>query len=362
MQLRWSEAGRWVPCPASRRLQAPIPDVPSPDAEEGTAAHWVAAQVLGGHHEAEELTDRQAPNGIMVTADMLENLELYFNTVHPLPVVEQTIATGVGGVDDGTPDACRVDGAFGHIWDLKYGWAIVEAPGNWQGAGYIVSLFAKHQWTLDAITFHIVQPRPYHHDGRVRSWKVTRAEAIHLHEQLTIAVERTQDPNAPAITGPHCRDCRALHVCEAARRAGLNGVDIAYTGQSVYIDGAPLGSELSTLRRAADVIKLRLDALESHAMTLIDSGKIVPGWSTERAWGNRRWKRPGDVTALEAISGTTLTETKPVTPKQAEKRGVDKMLVKQFTTTPETGRKLVERDGSTKAREVFGSNQGDTRK
>lgn len=352
MELRPSEAGRWVNCPASPRLQAPFPDVPSPDAEEGTAAHWAAAQVLQDHHALDELVDRTAPNGVIITGDMVEHIQMYVDTVHPSSVIERPLPSAIAGVEDGTPDALRVDGLYGHIWDFKYGWGIVEARGNWQGACYVVNLFAKHDWKLEQVTFHIVQPRPYHYEGRVRSWKVTLGEADALRSVLSVAANNANNLGAITVTGEHCKYCRALHVCEAARRAGLNGVDVAYSGQPVDIQGDALAGELRMLKRAADAIKLRLDALESHAINTIDAGGIVPGWSMERAYGRRKWK--DGVTALEALSGVTLTESKPVTPAQAEKRGVDPLLVKQFTTTPETGRKLVERDTSTKAAEVFG--------
>lgn len=351
--LRPSGAGRWVNCPASPRLEAAFPDVESEDAREGTAAHWLVAQVLGGHHALDELTDRPAPNGVMITGDMVEHAETYVATVPPGVVVERVIASPIPGVDDGTPDALRVDGRYGHIWDFKYGWSIVEAPGNWQLACYIVALFAKHGWELDQVTAYIVQPRPYHPDGRTRSWKVTRDEAIALYHALAAAAQRAQAPDAPAITGPHCRDCRALHACEAARRAGLNAVDVAYQGAAAPPTGDALGAELRTLKRAVDAIKLRLDALESHAIAVIDAGQVIPGWSLDRAYGRRRWKDDSQVPLLAAIAGVELMERKPVSPAQAEKAGVDKALVNQFTTTPETGRKLVERDGSTKAARVF---------
>ena len=348
-----SGSGRWVPCPASPALEAPFPDAKSPEAAEGTAAHWVAAQVLSNYHTLDELTDRAAPNGMIVTGEMVEHLQLYLDIVPSGVVVERLIPSGVAGVEDGTPDALRVDGRHGHIWDLKYGWSIVEARGNWQLACYAVALYAKHGWELDSVTCHIVQPRPYHVDGRVRSWKITRDEATALRDTLLQATGAAYLPNSKAVTGPHCRNCRALHVCEAARRAGLNAVDVAYQGQSVDVKGAALSSELRTLKRAADAIKLRLDAMESHAISTIDAGGIVPGWSLERAYGRRSWINDSKVTALEAISGVDLHERKSISPAQAEKRGVDKTLVKQFTTTPETGRKLVERDGSAKAAEVF---------
>jgi hypothetical protein len=355
ISLRKSGAGRWVPCPASPRLEAPFPDVESEDAKEGTAAHWVAAQVLGGHRQLEELTDRTAPNGVIVTGEMVEHVESY--TTRPregVPVVERPLPSAIPGVEDGTPDALWIVSNRGFIDDLKYGYGIVEVVGNWQLASYAVDLFVKHEWQLEAVTVTIVQPRPYHPDGRVRSWTITRDVGWQLSQHLQQAAQRAHDPNSPAATGPHCKNCRALHACEAARRAGMNGVDVSLAASAPDLPADALAGELRQLRRAADAIKLRLDALESHGLATIDRGGIIPGWIAERSLGRRRWKDPAQITFLEAITGKSLHETKPVSPAQAEKCGVDSATVKIYTETPVTGRKLVERDGSQKASEVFG--------
>src|SRR3546814_2922085 len=135
IELRPSGAGRWVNCPASPRIEAPFPDVESEDAKEGTAAHWVAAQVLGGHMQLEELTDRAAPNGVIVTGEMVEHVESYIAAVGTPAVVEQELPTAIPGVETGTPDARRVVGPNGYIWDLKYGYGIVEVRDWWQEIG-----------------------------------------------------------------------------------------------------------------------------------------------------------------------------------------------------------------------------------
>lgn len=356
IELRPSNARRWVNCPASPRLEAPFPDLESEDAKEGTAAHWVAAQILGGHHQIEELTDRAAPNGVIVDGEMVEHVQFYVDAVGPGAVIERQLPTAIPGIADGTPDARRVDDrGTGYIDDFKYGYAIVEAHGNWQLACYALALMRKHSWQLDRVVVRIIQPRPFHPDGRIRTWTIERVTAERLWHTLTEAVAAAHAPDAPARTGPHCRDCRALQACEAARRAGMNGVDVSLRGMNLEQPVDALAGELRTLRRAAEAIKLRLDAIEGHALALIDRGGVIPGFRVERSAGRRRWRDPDQIAILEALSGLKLTEVKPVSPAQAEKRGADKLLVQQFTTTPETGRKLVERDGSTKATEVFGT-------
>ena len=119
--LRPSNAGRWVNCAASPRLEELYPDTENEYAKEGTAAHWVAAQVLSGEHTLDELTDRAAPNGVIVTGEMVEHVQTYIDVVPQPVIVERLLPSGILGVEDGTPDALRVDGRHGHIWDFKYG-------------------------------------------------------------------------------------------------------------------------------------------------------------------------------------------------------------------------------------------------
>lgn len=357
MLPRPSNAGRWVPCPASHNLEAAYPDVTIEEAEEGIAAHWAAAQVLGGHRQLDELVDRAAPNGVIVTGEMVEHIQTYIDAIGPAPVVVEKTIDIVPGIEPGTPDAVRVvDESHGHVWDFKYGWGIVEVKNNWQLICYAVGLFAKHHHAghpLTDVTVTIVQPRPSHPSGRVRSVTYTAAEIYDLAAHLQSYALRTTQPNAPCVTGDHCGDCKAITPCEAARRASLNAVDVAYTSQPNELSGEDLAQELRTLRRAADMLKARLDAQEARALKVINDGGAVPGFTTERAFGRRKFISDDAVAALGVMFGLDLFERKPMTPPAVEKLGVPKDFVKQFTTTPETGRKLVARDASEKAREVF---------
>lgn len=354
MAPRPSNAGRWIPCPASYALESHFPETDDSDAQEGVAAHWAAAQDLGGYISLAELVDRQAPNGVVITGDMVDHVALYVETVRavvPLPVVEKTLEI-CEGVEPGTPDARAVIGGNrGVIFDEKYGWGIVEANA-WQLLLYAIGLFRAHPELID-VTCYVVQPRPYHPMGRVRSITYSADQLRYYTEVVKAAAARTQDPNAPMTTGAHCKDCRALHVCDAARRAGLNAIDVTTAPLVVDLPPAELAYELMTLDRAYLAIKSRRDAIEAHAFALIDAGGAVPGYSVEKSFGRRRLNDDADAALLEAMTGLDLHERKPVNPAEMERRGVPKQLVKQFTRTPETGRKLVAVDSSLIAAKVF---------
>lgn len=355
---RPSAAGRWVMCPGSVLLEEPIPEDQGEDAKEGVAAHWAGAHVLGGHAELEELTDRQAPNGVIITGDMAEHIEFYVDTVRNgaggNPVVVERTMPIAPGVQDGTPDAYRVEGLTAFLWDFKYGYGIVEAVNNWQLACYAVGLFIRHEWKLQNVLAHIVQPRAHHWQGHIRSWNISNAEGIKLYQMLERTAALTQAPGAVTTTGPHCQHCRAVGTCEAAQRASLNAIDVSTRGTRQALTGTDVAREMETLRRGYAMIKARLDAVEETAKSILGGGGIVPGWSEQPSFGHRIFKDDASVAALEVLTGQTLTVTKPLTPAKAEKLpGVGKDLVAQFTTRPSRGRKLVPVDVSAVAKEVF---------
>ena len=352
-----SKGGRWANCPASVAMEELHPEKSSDDsADEGRAVHWIAAQILGDHFEPEELVDRQADNGVVITVDMMNHAVLYVDAIRAVtdqPVVIEQPLPAIPGVKQGVTDARFVFNNWGFIFDLKYGYSIVEVVGNWQMIIYAVSMMLKHEWKLDGIGVTIVQPRPSHPEGKVRAWTITRDQLINFYHEIVAKAEATRDPNAACVTGPWCKHCYALHACEAAREAGCNAVDVTTApARSREINGQDLSDELKALRRASEMITLRLDALESHATGIINNGGIVPGFMMQTNTGNRRWNV--DVAVIEAMTGMTLTEPKPITPAAAERAGMSEAMLELYASRSETGRKLVERDSSALAAKVFG--------
>ena len=79
----WKLCGLWV----AMNQAYPQPD--TPETLEGNAAHWVAWELLAGRQVSE---GTPAPNGSIVTDEMLEGAELLVDTVRtrmPLETFEQ---------------------------------------------------------------------------------------------------------------------------------------------------------------------------------------------------------------------------------------------------------------------------------
>ena len=74
-KLSPSSAERWMTCPGSVALCDGLVDEGSSFAAEGTAAHWVAEQILLGKHDKFSVVGQKAENEYIVTADMVVDVE-----------------------------------------------------------------------------------------------------------------------------------------------------------------------------------------------------------------------------------------------------------------------------------------------
>ena len=92
-QLAPSSAFRWVRCPGSVSLSAQYPDTGGIEADEGDAAHWLAAETFKRDPEARPVDGETAPNGVTVTDEMREGVALYVNDLR-----ETVAAFGKDGV------------------------------------------------------------------------------------------------------------------------------------------------------------------------------------------------------------------------------------------------------------------------
>lgn len=327
--------------------------------------HWVAEMELLGHCTAAALVGSAAPNGVIITADMVANAEFYLNDlrVHyagaqPLGVeLEMDMSAFIPGVQ-GT---CDWAGYFPatqtlSITDYKNGWKPVEVEDNWQLTNYGLGGW-KHADNLGLpvarVEMRIVQPNPYHPDGKVRAWTVPANEMVRRAETLNAAALATHDPNASTVPGPHCLYCRALTICEGNRVGAGYALDLSGRSMIDSLDMDETAREFSVLSAALSIMQNRTAALEGAIIDHIRNGKHLPGWSVTRGQGRRYWRSLNDIKIVEGLSGLDLHESKPVTPAQAEKRGLPKDVVNAFVQKNETGLKLVPVDIAVKAREVF---------
>jgi hypothetical protein len=370
-----SSAGVFVHCAGSVLMQAMFPEREGEReaAREGTAVHEVAMPLLhaaarGGVGPEQFEKGRQASNGVVITTAMVQAATLYAVHVGQImreygvfvSYIEVAVAClRIHTQSWGTPDCWLFDQATGTlcIWDLKYGFEIVEVFENWQLINYVAGILDLLDVDDQFVTvrFFVVQPRAPHRDGPIREWRVKASDLRAQINVLSAAAHEALSDSPRTTAGAWCRHCSARHACETSQRAGLAIMD--FSGQSNPVNATPgeLGLELQLIERALEILKARQTGLAAEIEALIRNGSIIPGWTMRPTYGREEWERPlAEVFALGQIYGVDLHRKETaITPRQAVAAGVPDDIVRSYTHKPRRGLTLVEDDG-TRAQHIFG--------
>jgi len=364
-------------CTGWPAMDAQYPEEESEATREGEASHWLGETLIQmgvAMHITPSIRDgligETAPNGVIVSDEMFEAAWEYANDVvrevkaHPgsrWGVEQRVQAPRIHAESFGTTDAYLYDAADHRliVWDYKYGFKIVEAFENWQGINYVAGLFellsidglADRRLRVD---IRIVQPRAFHKDGAIRSWKVLGSDLRGYINTLNNNAHRALGPEAATQSGGHCIYCNARHACSAALDAGLGMFEAVNKPIPAELSAEQLGTQLSIVKRAHKQLEYLEAGYEEQLKSLIRGGTNVPGWSVEQGVGKRQWSKPTEeIIKLGDLMGVDLKEpVKPISPAQAEKKGVDAAVVAAYVVRRQTGLKVVP-DNNNKAREVF---------
>ena len=358
-----SASKRWLECAASLVLPAPAERESSIHAEEGTAAHEVAAWcALEGDWNTANWTLAEASNGVAVTDDMKGYVQSYLNNVldywtelsdgdddaQLFVEAEVDYSRFVGlqeGEATGTSDMIIIAPKAGviSVHDLKYGRGIpVDAKGNTQLAIY--ALGATHTFAEQAADIYKVQR--VIHQPRLAS--APKEDTILLSDLLTFG-ERVQDQVAKinlltedkltlgdyAPSDDACRFCPHEARCPA-RKVLVDDLFEDLTGQEVTDETRPevvdkatksvptlddealdrLYPHLGLLRAFCDAVDKEV-ADRAHAGVPFSNAKLVLG----RA-GNRAWRDPEGIEALMKsfrLKKDEMYDFKLISPAKAEK-------------------------------------------
>lgn len=340
-----SSASRWVKCPGSIKLlrSHSLPD--GHDGDEGTESHDIAKDMLTGVRPI----DRDSSDDKIRHAAFYADYVLSFG---PGPAVERKI--GIPYVHPscfGTVDSFSNFGDTLHIFDYKYGWGIVDAFENWQLLCYAIGIVLGVP-VASKITFHVVQPRPAHPDGKCRTWTITTEQLASYTMALNAAaVTALEHPDPPCVTGPHCRNCRGRHVCGSLRKAGLDALSMVCGVEAHELDVTALGQEYSLLKRLGEEISYRATGLEAVIEAKIRGGERVPGWSLGSGSGRMVWNTPAaGVLVMGDLLGVDLRT--PASPAQARERGIPQGVINRFTSVGKSAVNLVP-EGKTNLAAVF---------
>jgi uncharacterized protein DUF2800 len=358
-----SRAARRVACPGSHLLEAKYPNIETEAAREGTAAHWVAAEVLRGNAMPE--LGSFTPEGEIVTQEMLDGAELYYDHIRGVfksahPPVEQESLTKYLHIETerqmpnihpnckGTPD-CWTYRFFPneiHLWDYKFGHTPVDPMDNWQLIEYAAGIL---QYLSDipyaatsekpigyAIHFHIVQPRDYRSANKIKTWVVSVEDLEPYFNTLRRAEAAAMESNAICKPSPECNYCSARHACIALRDTALTIADATMQNLSDDLNDDELGSELRYLEYAQQRLNARITGIKEQVLSQLRNGKRIPFYQLDQGRPRERWTKPPETIAkLGDLFGINLRKIpEVVTPQQAIKAGLPEDITKTNSERP----------------------------
>ena len=317
--------------------------------EDGTAAHWLAAESWEGRTVIEGTL---SPNQRVITDEMFDGVDIYHSVIRAwpnvVPVCEKQIPIPsiLKGMH-GTPDMWAYNPTLKRLYiaDFKFGYRFVEVWENLQLICYASGLIDLLGLNMDEITveFVIVQPRSYHREGPVRKWVVEASALRPFIAKLAYAAQRetVYEPN------PGCVDCPGRHICVAFQNSTYAAVEIAYAGGTNELSPAALGKELELLKWAEKKIKARISGLEVQAETMLRRGQTIPGWILAATYARETWVEGGDrqiMTLAKSYFGVDVAKPpKAMTPNQARKL-LPRSIVDIFTHKPSTGVSIAKQD------------------
>ena len=348
-RLAPSSAGVWGArngCPGSVALQERFPESRDRDqtaAEEGTAAHWVAENLVNAMCHPKELIGLPAPNKVIIDQEMIDAALVFSNNVGdtrryhvgiPAFTEQRVAATSIHPECWGTSDCISYapDVRTLYVWDFKYGRGFVEAFENLQAACYAQAAIDTLRFDPATIVMRIVQPRAYSGEGPIREWRISREAFQPYIDQLRKAAAEATVPNAPTRSGTHCRYCSALRACMTGQRAGISLFETVGGIEAHELDPHSLGLMAKIVSRAYEQLGYVKSAYETQIESIYRQGNQVPGWSMSPGRGSEKWTMTDEqMLSLGRKLGVDLSKPGVLTPNQAREARMDPDLIKQFS-------------------------------
>ncbi len=360
MNIHCSKLARPMVCAGFMSFEGLQEPEPGDPAKEGTAAgEYLERRLLG------QDIPKQARNGVYFDDDMRFYVNPVWENIRGLARGEVRCETQIDWrTRSGVWIKGKYDASFtcgdGNLYidDLKYGWGLVEAPKNWQLLGYAIGEVIRRQQAFKKIILRIHQPRPHHEDGSTRAWEITYEELLDYKEQIEARMDQITAGFRELQTGSQCKYCPAAgESCPAFNRLFYRALEVSTEFTQDQIDESELARQLDHVSRASEVLKIKQESLNNLATQRIAGGKVIPGYITEKRWGDRTWKPDVSPRAVEMLTGRKITEEVMLSPAKAEKLGIHKEFIASLVDRRFVGQKLVKKDAGAMANKIFGSNK-----
>ena len=284
-RLAPSSAHRWMNCPGAPTLEAPMPDVSSKYAAEGTMLHNVMSDALPWVHAQRVATAfshlaGKTLEGFPVVTEHLEVLEwcaqrfLDHVPAGEIALFEQRVY--IPGRDDlyGTSDVIAIDRTARKliVIDWKFGAGVkVLAEENEQAIVYALGalLLLDDMYDIDSVDITIAQPRLDHHDV----WTITADMLRGWLPRLLSSAARTDIDTTVYVAGDWCRFCKAQAVCPTLRAQALAAAQSEFSRVELA-NPTEIGEAMQAIPRIESWIK----AVQAEAFRRLNLGMQVPGY------------------------------------------------------------------------------------
>lgn len=360
-----SSMKRWQACPGSVRMCDGVEGEDSEYAKEGTAAHALAEECLRPMLEG---VPPQHPfdfaggekDGVLVTEEMCDAVLEYVSHVSELAAngisLRIEAKLHLASIDPrlwGTCDASvyRPDTKELHVIDYKHGAGVaVEAEGNPQLMYYALGVLMAEPLDVETLVLTVVQPRCWHPQGAVRSWRVPVTDMIEWSFELEKAAKATKDPNAPLNAGEHCRWCPAAGFCPELERVCMSTV-------AEHQDATKYDPEhLAEVHAKLPMVEAWIKSVRSWCWREAMAGRVLPRHKLTAGKKSRSWKDEKAAAEFLVMYGMDekdiYTEPALKSVAQIEKITRDKKALESLVDVKEGSPRLVPEDSPGEAADV----------
>lgn len=359
-KLSPSSAYRWLACPGSVREEAKYPDPPSgPGAIDGTHSHTLLEHCLKNSgdplkmvgvrmkdHEGEFVIDKDRAQRVRVALDYVRERAGFLGVVLPEQKVQPAHYLGRDDMS-GTADVQITTPEVFEVVDYKDGMNEVKAEDNPQLELYALGALARSklpvngEYGFKTIRLTIVQPKlSLKGANPVVTHELTVPELMGKIGKFVTGAAATDDPNAPLVSGSHCKYCKhkscSVRAGDVMKEMGLMFPNTApatpvalnpvteISQQAADMNPASMSSEqIAQIMLAAPLVRQMIEAVEGEALARLKSGQKIPGLKVVNGRGSRSWALPEDEMADKlirmGIPKSAVYKTTLISPAQAEK-------------------------------------------
>jgi len=349
-RLSPSSAHRWMACAGSVLLEGTKTDTSSEFADEGTAAHSLAALCLSNNQDASAYLGANLKGGerlFKVDTDMAQAVQVYIDNIreyaasHDMLVEQRVNFSRFVGVDNqfGTADTIvlTADGNEIQVHDLKFGRGVrVDAEQNEQMMLYALGAYDQYSALSDFkhVRMVIHQPRL----GHLSEWNCTIEELLAFGEKAKAAAVKADDIVTTGVWGledlnageKQCRFCKAKATCPKLAQvvqetvgADFENIETIKVAKHEILSVASGLDLLAPAMNAVELIEGWCKAVRAETERRLINGVPVEGWKlVQGRKGSRQWvdeKTAEETLKAMRIKHEDMYDYSVISPTTAEK-------------------------------------------